>query len=164
MKKRVIFLLGSMGAGKSTLLNKATETHKSKYIVHCKEFDVLGTSLDGADTLSSFKKADVLDSLRTYSGVLIVAGVFYTAKQDIARYKAMGFKVITVMLKVPRDIVYDRVVARGRGGWKESTYISNAKSIVKFYEQAGPPRIVLPNITPEHKQLNWQRLQELANA
>lgn len=164
MKKRVIFLLGSMGAGKSTLLNKATETHKSKYIVHCKEFDVLGTSLDGADTLSSFKKADVLESLRTYSGVLIVAGVFYTAKQDIARYKAMGFKVITVMLKVPRDIVYDRVVARGRGGWKESTYISNAKSIVKFYEQAGPPRIVLPNITPEHKQLNWQRLQELANA
>ena len=162
--KRVIFLLGSMGAGKSTLLNKATITRKSKYICHCEQFDVLGTSLDGADTLSSFRKADVLDSLRTYSGCLVVAGVFYTAKQDIARYRAMGFKVITVMLKVPRDIVYDRVVARGSGGWKESTYISNAKSITKFYEQAGPPRIVLPNITEEHKALNWKRLQELANA
>ena len=162
--KRVIFLLGSMGAGKSTLLKKATELKRSKYIVHCKEFDVLGTNLDGADTLSSFKKADVLDSLRTYSGCLIVAGVFYTAKQDIQRYKQMGFKVITVMLKVPRDIVYQRVVNRGSGGWKESTYISNAKSILKFYQQAGPPRIVLPNTTEEHKIQNWKRLTELANA
>lgn len=162
MKKRVIFLLGSMGAGKSTLLNKATLVRKSDYICHCKEFDVLGTSLDGADTLSSFKKADVLNSLRTYTGVLIVAGVFYTAKADIARYKAMGFKVITVMLKVPRDMVYNRVVARGRGGWKESTYISNAKSVMKFYADAGPPRVVLNNTTPDELEVNWARINELA--
>lgn len=162
--KRVIFLLGSMGAGKSTLLNKATELSKSQYIVHCKEFDVLGTSLDGADTLSSFKKADVLASLRSYQGALVVAGVYYTARQDITRYKQMGFKIITVMLKVPRDTIYDRVVARGRGGWKESTYISNAKSIMAFYQQAGPPRIVLPNTTEQEKEHNWQRLKQLAAA
>lgn len=160
--KRVIFLLGSMGAGKSTLLNKATIVRKSKYICHCQEFDVLGTSLDGADTLSSFKKADVLNSLRTYSGCLVVAGVFYTAKSDIDRYRAMGFKVITVMLKVPRDMVYDRVVARGSGGWKESTYTANAKSIMNFYQQAGPPRLVLNNTTPQELEINWARINELA--
>ena len=55
-----------MGSGKSTILKKANVLRTNKYTVICDDFDVLGCNIIGADSLSHYKKSEVLNSLKFY--------------------------------------------------------------------------------------------------
>lgn len=159
--KKAVFLLGSMGAGKSTLIQMATFVKSSGFITHCKEYDILGPKMNGADSLSGHSKPVVWSSLHDYQGKLIIAGQYYSAQKDVPILQAMGFSLACVFLLVSRDTVYRRVVARGSGLWKEETYNSNLKSRLSFYRNFKGPKQIWRNETMAESKANYQKLIEL---
>jgi len=159
--KKLIFLTGAMGSGKSTILSLANAVEQSKYIVHCQEFDILGTKQIGADSLSGERKDNVLLSLKNYSGVLVVAGEYYSKQVDIKRYADMGFIQSCILLNVERDVVYGRVLQRGSGSWNEKTYSTNMTNRVNFFKAFPYYKAIWKNNYKHEIVQNFNRLKEL---
>lgn len=143
--KKVVFLTGSMGSGKSSILKKSEIIKTDKYITYCKDFDILGTII-GADSLSKYKKEDVLQYLNKYQGEkIVIAGEYYSKQKDIQRLIKMGFNMYCILLNVNRETIYKRVLERGGGQWKENTYKTNITNRVNFYKKFIGEKIILPN-------------------
>jgi hypothetical protein len=53
--------------------------------------------------------------------MLIIAGQYYSAQKDVGILQGMGFNLVCILLNVPRQVVYDRVLKRGTGSWNENT-------------------------------------------
>jgi len=160
--KKAIFLTGSMGSGKSTILKKANVLRTNKYTVICDDFDVLGCNIIGADSLSHYKKSEVLNSLKFYNGnKLIIAGEYYSKQVDIQRYLDMGFKLYCILLKVPRGDIYKRIIERGNGNWKEITYTKNITSRINFFKNFKGNKIILENTTKEDIKKIYKYIVEL---
>lgn len=159
--KKLVFLLGSMGSGKSTILKQAKIIRQDKYITYCEDFDILGTIV-GADSLSKYKKEEVISSLTTYKGnKLIIAGIFYTTQADINTYINMGFKLHCLFIKVPREDIYKRVLKRGNGNWNEVTYNTNLKSLINFFKKVDAEKAIRLNTNPEHTLHNYNYIKQL---
>lgn len=159
--KRAIFLTGAMGAGKSTMLMRATFVEQAGVICRCQEFDILGRDQIGADSLSGDKKADVWVSLKDYTGKLIIAGQYYSAQKDIGILQGMGFSLACILLQVPRQMVYDRVLKRGAGGWNETTYATNMRSRINFFKAFSGPKAIWQNETLAESEANFRKLCKL---
>ncbi len=157
--KKAIFLTGSMGSGKSSILKLSELLHQDKYIAHCKDFDILGTII-GADSLSKFKKKDVLDYINSYSGdKLIVAGEYYNKQLDIQRFATMGFELHCILLNVSREVIYARILNRGDGAWNENTYKTNIINRVNFFKKFTGNKIILPNTEYSHLLYNYNYIK-----
>jgi len=159
--KQAVFLTGAMGAGKSTIIERAAFVGQSNYVCRCQEFDILGRKQFGADSLSGDSKAEVWASLQNYTGKLVIAGQYYSAKKDIGVLQGMGFDLACILLKVPRDVVYRRVLQRGSGGWNENTYASNMRSRVSFFKAFPGPKAIWRNETPAESEANFRKLCQL---
>ena len=159
--KRVVFLLGSMGSGKSSLLAMANPIKQEGFVLKCQEFGVLGKTLQGADSLSSHKKEEVINSLKNYNGVIVAASQYYSKKIDVIRFHNLGYEQICVFLIVSRSEVYRRVLKRGGGSWNEKTYETNLKSNISFYKNFPYKKTFLHNETHEQLQQNFHKLVKL---
>lgn len=143
--KKAIFLTGSMGSGKSTILKTSVVLRQTKFITYCKDFDILGT-LIGADSLSKFKKTDVLESLKFYNGnKIIIAGEYYSKHIDIDRFLFLGFDIYCILLNVDRETIYQRILKRGDGSWNENTYKTNIIQRVNFFKKFKGNKVILKN-------------------
>lgn len=150
-----------MGSGKSTILKKAKVISKSKYITHCEEFDILGDII-GADSLSSYKKNDVIESLKNYKGKkLVIAGEYYSKQLDIDRFLNLGFKIYCVLLSVDREIIYNRILNRGNGQWKENTYATNITNRVNFFKKFKGHKTILKNNVQQDIEANYNYIKNL---
>lgn len=159
--KKVVFLLGSMGAGKSTILQEAKPARRDRYITYCDDFDILGSEI-GADSLSGYKKEDVLSSLKNYHGQkLVVAGVYYSKQIDIERFRKLGFEIHCILLSVPREDIYRRVLTRGNGAWNEATYASNLKSAIAFFRKVNGNKTVMKNVEAKDIVKIYRYLKEI---
>ncbi len=156
--KQAIFLTGAMGSGKSTLLRNASFVSQDGYICRCKEFDILGRNQLGADSLSNDTKSIVWNSLNAYEGKLIIAGEYYSKQKDINILADMGFSLKCVLLKVPRETIYQRVIKRGAGGWNEKTYATNLVNRVNFFKAFRGPKEIWANSTLEEGVANFGKL------
>jgi hypothetical protein len=159
--KRVVFLLGAMGSGKSTILAMSQPKAKDDYVLKCIEYDILGKSVQGADTLSSHKKENVIASLRDYEGCLVVASIFYSQQIDVTRFDKLGFDQRCIFLNVTRNEVYRRVLKRGGGSWNEKTYTTNLKRNIAFYKKFPYKKTIWVNELPEHAGQNFEKLVSL---
>jgi len=159
--KRVVFLLGAMGSGKSTILSMAKPVIQHGYVLKCVEYDILGKSVQGADTLSSHKKEHVIESLASYSGCIVVASQFYSKQIDVSRFDKLGFEQLCFFLSVTRNEVYKRVLKRGGGAWNEKTYETNLKSNIAFYKNFPYKKAIWKNELPEHTGHNFNKLVAL---
>jgi hypothetical protein len=159
--KRAIFLTGAMGAGKSTIIERATFVEQAGYLCRCQEFDILGRKQLGADSLSGDNKAAVWASLADYAGKLVIAGQYYSAQKDIGILQGLGFELACILLNVPRDVVYDRVLKRGSGGWNENTYASNMRSRISFFKAFPGPKAIWRNETIAESEANFRKLCQL---
>ena len=150
-----------MASGKSSILKLATPTYQEKYILHCKEFDILGINQNGADSLSAFKKEEVKKQLINYNGKIVVAGVYYTKQVDYEFYKKLGFDIYMVFLNVPRSEIYKRVLKRGSGNWNENTYKTNITQYCNFFKKFKANKKVLSNITEQELVENFNYLANI---
>lgn len=159
--KKAIFLTGSMGSGKSTILKLAEPISSDKYITYCKDFDILGTTI-GADSLSKFKKEEVLKYLNNYAGnKLIIAGEYYSKQLDIQRFINMGFEMYCILLNVDRQIIYNRVLQRGNGHWNEITYKTNMTNRISFFKKFKGKKFILKNTEVEHIATNYDYIKNI---
>ena len=159
--KKVVFLLGSMGSGKSTILKESKIISQDKYITYCEDFDILGTIV-GADALHKYKKKDVLDSLRSYSGKkLVVAGIYYSTQTDVEKYLSMGFQPCCLFIKVPREEIYKRVIKRGGGSWNEVTYNTNLRALINFFKKIDCKKTIRLNTDKKHVKENYNYIKQL---
>lgn len=143
---KAVFLTGSMGAGKSTILNKAEYLRQDGLFRVCKEYDILGVDQNGADSLSKYKKEDVMQAVASYSGKkLVIAGEYYSKQVDLKRFKDMGFTVYVILLNVKREEIYRRVLKRGSGMWNENTYKTNITNRVNFYKSHKGKKWIMNN-------------------
>lgn len=145
---KAVFLTGSMGSGKSTILEKSKFVSQNGFIRSCEDYDILGVSQAGADSLSKYSKADVLSSLENYSGdKLVIAGEYYSKQVDLERFKNMGFEIYVILLNVTREEIYKRVLSRGNGMWKENTYKTNLTNRISFFKAFKGNKWVMKNNT-----------------
>jgi dephospho-CoA kinase len=159
--KKAIFLTGSMGSGKSTILKLAEPISQDKYITYCKDFDILGSTI-GADSLSKYKKIEVLQYLNSYSGnKLIIAGEYYSKQLDIERFINMGFEIYCILLNVDRQIIYNRVLQRSNGHWNENTYKTNIVNRVNFFKKFKGQKIILKNTEVKDIETNYSYIKNL---
>lgn len=159
---KAIFLTGSMGAGKSTILRRANFVSQQGFVRVCKEYDILGVDQAGADSLSKYKKPEVLNSLLTYKGEkLLIAGEYYSKQLDLQRFKEMGFEVFVILLNVSRDEIYNRVLNRGSGAWNEVTYKTNITNRVSFYKAHKGRKWIMNNTTQEEQDKVVQRILDI---
>jgi dephospho-CoA kinase len=159
--KKVVFLTGSMGSGKSSICAKATAKEKTGFIVKCKEFDILGTKQIGADSLSGYKKEDVMEWLKSYKGKLVIAGEYYSKQKDILFFENLGFDMYCILLKVSRETIYKRILSRGNGAWNELTYTTNLKNRIAFIKKFNGQKFILENETQQHLTDNFKLLASL---
>lgn len=140
MKKNdVVFVIGNFGVGKSTLIRPWFGTVEGSTPYTClSEYDgweILGSDI-GADSLSKYKKADVLAGVMNAGIDLIVAGIYYQKLVDIDRFKETH-NIHCIYLKTSKETNMARVAGRG-GKWNEDTYkcnSTNVKSFVKKIEE-----------------------------
>jgi dephospho-CoA kinase len=159
--KKAIFLTGSMGSGKSTILKLAEPISNNKYITFCKDFDILGTII-GADSLSKYKKEDVLNYLKNYKGnKLVIAGEYYSKQKDIDRFINMGFEIYCILLNVDRLTIYKRVLKRGGGKWNENTYKTNITNRVSFFKKFKGEKIILKNYNTDDILDNYNYIKNI---
>lgn len=159
---KAVFLTGSMGSGKSSILRCANFVSQHGFVRVCKEFDVLGVDQAGADSLSKYKKNEVLKSLSNYSGKkLVIAGKYYSKQVDLPRFVDMGFEVFVILLNVPRDEIYKRVLKRGSGGWNEITYKTNVLNRVGFYKAHKGKKWIMSNANEQDQQKVLQRILDI---
>lgn len=159
---KAIFLTGSMGAGKSTILRRASFLFQQGFVRVCKEYDILGVDQAGADSLSKYKKPEVLNSLLSYKGEkLVIAGEYYSKQLDLDRFKNMGFEVFVILLNVSRDEIYKRVLQRGSGAWNEVTYKTNITNRIGFYKAHKGKKWIMNNSNNEDQDKIVQRILDI---
>lgn len=159
---KAIFLTGSMGSGKSSILNQAKFVSQKNYILKCEEYDILGVKQYGADSLSSYSKQDVINSLECYSGKkLVIAGEYYSKQIDLERFSSLGFDVSVILLNVERQEIYKRVLERGNGQWNENTYKSNLTNRIGFFKAHNGQKWIMKNNTLDQQKSVIDRMLEI---
>lgn len=151
-----------MGSGKSTILEQSKFIRQKGFIRSCDNYDILGVSQAGADSLSKYSKADVISSLKNYSGEkLLVAGEYYSKQVDLQRFQELGFDIYVILLSVTREEIYKRVLSRGNGLWNENTYRTNLTNRISFFKAHKGRKWIMENNTLEEQKLVIQRLLEI---
>ncbi len=105
--------MGNYGVGKSTLIFDEILSQE-KFILNCKNgWSIVGNTVDGADSLSSFSKTEIFDTITKYQKNLIITGNYYCQIKDIERM-VKTHKVAVVYLKTSFENNAFRIAKRGR--------------------------------------------------
>lgn len=133
--KKAIFLVGNFGVGKSTLLNRQVISSVGIYQEIAENLYVLGKDTSGADTLSSFKKEDVIkDIISNKDKNIILCGIYYQQIIDVQRLKNF-FEIVIVYLNTDYENNKKRIEARGKEINKK-TFVQKNKHIKSFIKQS----------------------------
>jgi dephospho-CoA kinase len=133
--KKAIFLVGNFGVGKSTLLNRQVISSVGIYQEIAENLYVLGKDTSGADTLSSFKKEDVIkDIISNKDKNIILCGIYYQQIIDVQRLKNF-FEIVIVYLNTDYENNKKRIESRGKEINKK-TFLSKNKHIKSFIKQS----------------------------
>jgi len=129
----VFFVIGNFGVGKSTLIEPWFGTVEGSTEYTClseyEGIEILGDRV-GADSLSKYKKADVLAEVIPAGIDLVIAGIYYQKLIDIDRFEKTH-KVVCIHLDCPEEVNRERVAQRG-GKWNQTTYEGNLHGINRF--------------------------------
>lgn len=135
MVNNVFFIIGNFGVGKSTLIEPWFGTVPGSTPYTClseyEGVEILGDRV-GADSLSKYKKADVLASVIPAEIDLIIAGIYYQKLIDIDRFEATH-NIHCIHLDVSEEVNRARVAGRG-GKWNQTTYEGNIHGIKRFMD------------------------------
>jgi len=114
MIKKILMLVGNYGTGKSTLIdNKILDVKDEVLLQISKRWWVLGTTINGADSVSKFNKADMMKKVEQarVEGI-IIAGNYYCSQADVKRL-ARNNDVSIVYLKTSFANNALRIAKRG---------------------------------------------------
>jgi gluconate kinase len=85
--KKILMLVGNFGVGKSSLINNKILDIKDEVLLQIsKRWWVLGTTINGADSVSKFNKQDMMKKIEDarVEGI-IIAGNYYCSLRDVKR-------------------------------------------------------------------------------
>jgi gluconate kinase len=140
--KKILMLVGNYGVGKSSLINnKILDTKDELLLQISKRWWVLGTKINGADSVSSFNKQEVMRRIeKARVEGIIIAGNYYCSQTDVKRL-ARNNEVSIVYLHTNFENNAKRIAQRG-GIINPTTYnqklnahvnlMKNSKSIAKI--------------------------------
>jgi hypothetical protein len=112
--KKILMLVGNFGTGKSTLIdNKILDIKDEVLLQISKRWWVLGTTINGADSVSKFNKEDMMKKIEAarVEGI-IIAGNYYCSQADVKRL-ARNNDVSIVYLKTSFANNALRIAKRG---------------------------------------------------
>jgi dephospho-CoA kinase len=106
--------VGNYGVGKSTVIDNPIISKQSIFLEIQKNVFVLGTDICGADSLSKFKKEDVLKEIvKNIDKNIIIAGNYYSQIVDFVKLKPY-FNLVLCYLKTDFQNNLDRISQRGK--------------------------------------------------
>mgnify|MGYP003131932493 CR=1 FL=1 len=85
--KKILMLVGNYGVGKSSLINNKILDVKDELLLQIsKRWWVLGTKINGADSVSKFDKKEVMRRIeKARVEGIIIAGNYYCSQSDVKR-------------------------------------------------------------------------------
>lgn len=132
--KTIFFLVGNYGVGKSTLIKEPVINKDSIFLEIKPNLFVLGTDICGADSLSIFKKENVLNLIKTNTDKnIIIAGNYYCSIKDIQELHPY-FKLVIIYLNTNYRTNKERIAKRGKEINAE-TYVSKLKAHKSLIEK-----------------------------
>lgn len=125
--KKVVFLVGNFGVGKSTLISNKVLEVDDLFLRISEGWWVLGTDICGADSVSKFKKSEVMKKVEAarHKGI-IIAGNYYCSHVDV-RALAKNNAVHIVYLRTSFENNAKRIAQRG-GLINPTTYNQKLKA------------------------------------
>ena len=113
-KKKVFFIVGNYGVGKSTLLENPVISKKSIFLEIKENIYVLGNKICGADSLSMYKKEDVIKEVKKHTDKnILIAGNYYSQIKDFEELQPY-FDLVLCYLKTDFQNNLERISKRGK--------------------------------------------------
>jgi dephospho-CoA kinase len=114
MKKTIFYLVGNYGVGKSSIIKEPILSKRKNLIEIRNNLFVLGEDINGADSLSSQKKDDVIKQIiLNRDKNIIIAGIYYTTIKDI-KLLSKYFNIVLFYLKTSFEENAKRIALRGK--------------------------------------------------
>lgn len=113
-KNKAFFLVGNYGCGKSSIINENITRKENIFLEIRHNVWVVGTQINGADSLSQFAKESVLKTIiENKTKNVIIAGNYYCQIKDI-EILSKHFNVVLVYLKTTFENNAKRIAERGK--------------------------------------------------
>lgn len=114
VKNKAFFLVGNYGCGKSSIIKETVTRQESIFLEIRPNLWVVGTQINGADSLSQFAKENVLKTIiENKDKNVIIAGNYYCQIKDI-EILSKHFSVVLVYLKTTFENNAKRIAERGK--------------------------------------------------
>lgn len=134
----IYFIVGNYGVGKSTIINYPIIKKEDIFLEIQNNIYVLGEKIDGADSLSKYKKSDILNKIKLNSTKhIIITGNYYCQYKDFIEL-VKYFKLHLIYLKtsfennLKRIQNRDSVINVGTFNAKLKNHISLIKKVQKI--------------------------------
>jgi gluconate kinase len=112
--RKVVFVVGNYGVGKSSMLHRPILERDDIFLRTSERYWVLGTDICGADSLSMYKKQEVMNKIKEAKQEgLLIAGSRYCQQKDIKELSRDN-EVHLVYLKTSYMNNAARIAGRGK--------------------------------------------------